>query len=217
MSRKYTPDAYDAYNVYIDSKVDMASKAKPPQVVPEEDVRRGKLVQSVELFLEGIGEDPRRKDLVDTPLRVAKMWMETLNGYSIDPAQYVVDFPKQGYTGPVILKNAELYSMCAHHLQPIIGQISIAYLPDEKMVGLSKLLRIARVYAKRLTTQEVMTQQVVDSLYELLAPYYVVVRYEAEHYCMRQRGTRVKGATTVTIAGRTRSGSSDYPNDIFSL
>lgn len=171
-----------------------------------------KLEESVRLFLEGIGEFPDRPDLVDTPRRVAEMWMETLNGHTIDPKEYVKEFPSGSYDGPVILKDAELYSMCAHHLQPFIGHISIAYKPVGKVVGLSKLLRIARVYAKRLQTQEVMTQQIADTLNELLEPEWVVVRYEAEHFCMRMRGTRIKGSITVTQTGYGR-----YPVDVFKI
>lgn len=170
-----------------------------------------KMEESVKLFFEAIGDDPNREGIRDTPRRVAKMYAETMNGYFLDPKNFVTEFENDGkYLGPVILKNAELYSVCEHHLQMFSGNISIAYQPGDKIIGLSKLLRIARVYAKRPQVQERLTNQVANSLQEILSPQWLVVRYEAEHYCMRVRGVRVKDSTTVTLAGH-----GDWPSDIF--
>jgi GTP cyclohydrolase I len=175
------------------------------------------LEESARLFLRGLGEDPTRSDLVDTPKRVAKMYSQVYQGYFQRPEDFITEFDNGDdtggkYIGPVILKNAELYSTCAHHFQPFIGEISIAYQPKDRIVGLSKLLRVARVYAKRLQVQEKLTQQVADALWELLDPEWVVVRYEAEHYCMRLRGVRVKGSSTVTLASH-----GDYPQGVFNV
>lgn len=172
-----------------------------------------KMEEAIKLWFEAIGDDPNRDGIKDTPKRVAKMYAETMNGYDLKPEDFVTKFENEGnYYGPVILKNAELYSQCEHHLQPFTGHISIAYRPGEKIVGLSKLLRVARVYAKRPQVQERLTKQISDALKELLDPEWVVVRYEAEHHCMKVRGVRVNGATTVTVHGH-----GNYPKDIFSV
>lgn len=171
------------------------------------------LKESARLFIQGIGEDPTRSDLVDTPDRVAKMYAEIYSGYFQDPKDFITDFDNPSrYHGPVILKGAELYSTCAHHFQPFIGEIDIAYAPNNRLLGLSKLVRVARVYAKRLQTQETLTQQVADALNDLLDPEWVIVRYRAEHYCMRLRGVRIKESTTTTIAWHGR-----VPENIFNV
>lgn len=190
----------------------MISKWDKVQVTPGAP-DMAKLKESVKLFLEGIGEDPTRSDLRDTPKRVAEMYAEIYSGYYQEPKDFITEFDNEnGYDGPVILKNAELYSSCAHHLQPFIGHVSIAYQPKDKILGLSKLLRVARVYAKRLQVQERLTKEIADALQELLDPEWVVVRYEAEHYCMRLRGVRVKDSSTVTLYGHGK-----YPKKVFSL
>lgn len=176
-------------------------------------IDQAKLEQSVRLFFEGIGDDPDRDGIRDTPKRVAKMWAETMNGYTLDPAQYVTLFENDGgYRGPVVLRDAEFYTQCEHHLQPFSGTIDLAYKPGERVLGLSKLLRIARVFAKRPQVQEKLTQQIADSLMELLEPEWVYVRIKAEHHCMKLRGVRIKGSYTTTAAGH-----GEYPVDIFNI
>jgi GTP cyclohydrolase IA len=158
-----------------------------------------KLEQSVRLFFEGIGDDPNRDGIRDSPKRVAKMWAETMNGYTLDPADFVTMFENDnGYDGPVVLRDAEFYTVCEHHLQPFAGTIDIAYQPGARILGLSKLLRVARVYAKRPQNQERLTKQVTESLFDLLEPAWVVVRIKAEHHCMKLRGVRVNGSYTET-------------------
>lgn len=172
-----------------------------------------KLEQSVRLFFEAIGDNPDRDGIKDTPKRVTKMYKETMNGYFLDPSDFVTTFENDGgYTGPVILRDAEFYTMCEHHLQPFAGTIDIAYRPGERIVGLSKLLRVARVFAKRPQVQERLTRQVADALRDVLQPEWVVVRIRAEHHCMKLRGVRINGSSTETICGH-----GNYPINIFTV
>lgn len=170
-----------------------------------------KMKESVRLFFEAIGDDPNRDGIKDTPERVAKMYKETMNGYFLDPRDYLTKFENDGgYHGPVILRDAELYTVCEHHLQPFAGTIDIAYQPGEHIIGLSKLLRVARVYAKRPQVQERLTQEVSAAINELLEPAWCFVRIRAEHHCMKLRGVRVNGSYTETYAGY-----GDYPQGLF--
>ena len=172
-----------------------------------------KMEESVRLFFEAIGDDPTRDGIKDTPHRVAKMYAEIMNGYFLDPKDFVTEFDNdERYDGPVILKDARFYTVCEHHLQQFSGTIDIAYQPKDKIVGLSKLVRIARVYAKRPQVQERLNKQVADAIDEILNPEWVVVRIKAEHFCMSIRGVRVPGTTTTTIYGHGA-----YPRDIFSV
>ena len=172
-----------------------------------------KMEESVRLFFEAIGDDPNRDGLKDTPKRVSKMYSEIMNGHFLDPKDFVTEFDNDGgYDGPVILKDARFYTVCEHHLQQFSGTIDFAYKPKDKIVGLSKLVRIARVYAKRPQVQERLTKQVADAINEILEPEWVVIRIRAEHFCMSIRGVRVPGSQTTTIYGH-----GDYPSDIFSV
>lgn len=200
-------------NTYLADKLVKEARKRGPEIGTWKRVgpNEALLEKSVEYFIEGLGEDLERSDLKDTPKRVVKMWKEIYGGYFQDPKDYVTDFDNEnGYTGPVILRNAELHSTCAHHFQPFFGHVDIAYQPGDKIIGLSKLVRIARVYAKRLQVQERLTKEIADALDELLEPDWVVVRYEAEHYCMKLRGVRIHDSSTVTIYGHGA-----YPKDIF--
>lgn len=171
------------------------------------------LEESIKLFFQAIGDDIDRDGIKDTPARVAKMYAETMNGYFLDPSDFITTFEnEEHYHGPVILRDAEFYTVCEHHLQPFAGTIDIAYEPSNAIVGLSKLLRVARVYAKRPQVQEKLTKQVATALNDLLQPTWVVVRIKAEHHCMKLRGVRVNGSYTVT-----RYGYGTYPNDIFNV
>lgn len=159
--------------------------------------------KSITLFLEAIGKDKWFEDenLKDTPERVAKMYDVLLGGYNIDPVSYLKTFPAKS-DDMVTLTNVPLYSFCSHHLLPFIGKIHIAYIPNGKVVGISKLIRFARVYAKRLNLQEDMTQDIADVLMEQLDAKGVMVKVEAQHTCMTIRGVRAQGAVMVTTAKR---------------
>lgn len=160
-----------------------------------------KVRDAVKLLLEGIGEDPNRDGLKDTPDRVMRMYKETLGGYYEDPEQHlrVFDDPTQNM---VIVKDIPFFSYCEHHLAPFIGKLHIGYVPNGKVIGISKLVRLARVFAKRLQIQERLTDQIADLLEKTLKPLGVMVYLEAEHTCMALRGVRTPGAKTVTSAVR---------------
>ena len=165
-------------------------------------VDQEKIKEAVRLLLEGIGEDPQRVGLKDTPDRVARMWQELMAGYeqtAEEPLSRV--FPVEG--GEMVLeKDITFYSTCEHHLMPFYGKAHVAYVPDGKVVGLSKLARTVEVFARRLQIQEQMTGQIADAMMEYLSPKGVMVVLEAEHTCMTARGIKKPGSKTVTIATR---------------
>jgi len=165
-------------------------------------VDQEKIKEAVRLMLEGIGEDPSRAGLVDTPDRVARMWQELVGGMdqtAEEPLSRV--FPVEG--GEMVLeKDITFYSTCEHHLMPFYGKAHVAYVPDGRVVGLSKLARTVEVFARRLQIQEQMTGQIADAMMEFLAPKGVMVVLEAEHTCMTARGVKKPGSKTVTIATR---------------
>lgn len=165
-------------------------------------VDQEKIREAVRLLLEGIGEDPGRAGLTDTPDRVARMWQELAGGMEQDPAEPLSRvFPVDG--GEMVLeKDVTFYSTCEHHLMPFYGKAHVAYVPEGKVVGLSKLARTVEIYARRLQIQEKMTGQIADALMEHLMPKGVMVMLEAEHTCMTARGIKKPGSKTVTIATR---------------
>jgi len=154
------------------------------------------------MMLEAIGEDPNRPGLLETPDRIARMYTEICGGYEENPAVHLAKtFPVEN-SEMVLEKDIVFYSMCEHHMLPFYGKAHIAYVPDEKVVGLSKLARTVEVYAKRLQIQEQMTTQIADAIMEHLAPKGVMVLIEAEHMCMTMRGIKKPGSQTVSIATR---------------
>ena len=153
-------------------------------------------------MLESIGEDPNRPGLVDTPKRVARMYEELAAGYEEDVTKHLSKtFPAQN-SEIVIEKDILFYSLCEHHLLPFFGKVHIAYVPNEKVVGISKLARTVEVYARRLQIQEQMTTQIADALTNHLCTKGVMVMIEAEHMCMTMRGIKKEGSKTVTFATR---------------
>ena len=161
-----------------------------------------KVEQAIRLLLEGIGENPDREGLVETPDRIARMYEEICGGMNEDAAEHL----KKTFTAEnnemVVEKDITFYSMCEHHMLPFYGKVHIAYIPDGKVVGLSKLARTVEVFARRLQLQEQMTAQIADALMENLRPKGVMVLAEAEHMCMTMRGVQKPGTTTVTLARR---------------
>lgn len=155
-----------------------------------------KMKQSAQLFLEAIGDDPTREGLVETPTRVAKYWSQVVSGYEEDPSKYLKIFESD--TSDIVVVEAPIYSFCEHHIALFHGKIYIAYIPDGKVIGLSKLVRIARVFAKRLQIQERLAKQISDFLEEKLSPKGVAVHIVAEHTCMSIRGVRTPGSKTRT-------------------
>jgi GTP cyclohydrolase I len=165
------------------------------------DVNLDLIAQGVRLILEGIGEDPERAGLLDTPRRVADMYAELTAGMREDPHQHTIALPGDKHDEMVIVKDISIASICEHHLAPFVGRCHIAYIPKNgRILGLSKLARLAETFARRLQVQERLTTQIAHTLFEGLKPLGVMVVIEAEHTCMTLRGVRKPGAITVTSA-----------------
>lgn len=161
-----------------------------------------KIEQAVTLLLEGIGEDVNREGLKDTPNRIARMYEEIYKGMDEDAAEHLSKTFSVASNEIVVVKDITFYSTCEHHLMPFYGKVHIAYLPDGKVVGLSKLARTVEVYARRPQIQEQMTTQIAEAIMEHLKPQGVMVMVEAEHLCMTMRGVEKPGSQTVTMATR---------------
>jgi GTP cyclohydrolase I len=167
-------------------------------------VDRARIEKAVREILIAIGEDPDRDGLVDTPLRVARMYEEIFAGLHDDPSAYLKTTFEADHDEMVMVRDIPMYSACEHHLLPWIGKAHVAYIPndDGRVTGLSKLARLVDSYAKRPQVQERLTSQIADELDRSLEPKGVMVVIEAEHLCMTMRGIRKPGATTVTSAVR---------------
>ncbi len=151
-------------------------------------------------LLRWTGDNPNREGLRDTPKRVAKAFLEMFNGYDMCPADELGRTFEEvaGYDDMVIVRDIEFHSHCEHHMVPIIGKAHVGYLPDGKVVGLSKIARVVDIFAHRLQTQESLTAQIAGVIQEVLNPRGVAVMIEAEHMCMAMRGIRKQGSTTLT-------------------
>src|SRR5512132_2211053 len=166
---------------------------------PEVDLEL--IAQGVRLILEGLGEDPARAGLQETPRRVAEMYAELTSGMREDPAEHVVPLPGDKHDEMVIVKDISIASMCEHHLAPFVGKCHIAYIPKQgRIVGISKLARLAETFSRRLQLQERLTTDIANTLFEGLKPIGVMVVIEASHTCMTLRGVRKADAKTVTSA-----------------
>ena len=161
-------------------------------------------MDAVRTLIRWAGDNPAREGLIDTPKRVIEAYREFYAGYDENPELILAKTFEEvaGYDEVVLLKNMEFESHCEHHMVPIIGRAHIAYLPDKKVVGISKLARLLDVFAKRLQTQELMTAQIADVIERVLAPKGVAVIIDANHECMSTRGVHKKGSTTVTTQMR---------------
>ena len=154
--------------------------------------------------MQGVGEDPTREGLQETPERVANMYEWLLSGVGLDPASAIDTVFEAEHRDPVVLSNIPFYSLCEHHLLPFFGIAHMAYVPGSKISGLSKLARALDVAARRLQVQERLTGQVADSIESALDPDGVVVQLEAEHLCMAMRGIQKPGHRVTTTATRGR-------------
>ncbi len=155
---------------------------------------------AVRVLLRWAGDDPAREGLLDTPKRVAKAYRELFAGYDQSPEDVLGRTFEEvaGYDDLVIVKDINFHSHCEHHMVPIIGKAHVGYLPDGKVVGLSKIARVVDIFAHRLQTQEAMTAQIAGVIQDVLNPRGVAVMLEAEHMCMAMRGIRKQGSTTLT-------------------
>jgi GTP cyclohydrolase I len=162
-----------------------------------------KIEKAVRELLEAIGENPERKDLLDTPQRVAEMYEEVFSGIRQDPEKELEIILDQKHEEIILLKGISLYSVCEHHLLPFIGKAHIAYIPKEgRVTGLSKLVRVVDILAKRPQVQERLTTQIAEIIMRKLKPQGCMVIIEAEHMCMSMRGVKRPGTLTVTSAVR---------------
>ena len=165
---------------------------------------------SVRTILEAIGEDPDREGLLRTPERVSRMYEELTAGYHVDPGKLINDaIFDVDYDQMVIVRDIDYYSLCEHHMLPFLGQAHVAYIPDGKVIGLSKIPRIVEMFARRLQVQERMTKQIADFLQEVLHPRGVAVVVEGAHMCSMMRGVKKANAsmTTSTMLGGFREDS----------
>jgi GTP cyclohydrolase I len=184
----------------------MDALAKQPALIDinrDEDLikpTREEAMKAVRTLLAWAGDDPRREGLLDTPQRVVDAYGEWFGGYGLDPAEELSRTFEdvQGYDDMVMLTGIEVESHCEHHLAPFIGKANIAYMPTHKVVGLSKLARLVEIYAKRLQTQEALTQQITDAINTHLKPAGVAVLIDAEHQCMSTRGVGHRHVSTFT-------------------
>ena len=159
-----------------------------------------KVEEAIRTIIQWIGEDPKREGLKSTPQRVVKAFKEYFKGYNEDPAEHLTKtFTEvEGYDDMVIEKNISIQSHCEHHMAPIIGVAHVAYIPLNKVVGLSKLARVVEAFSKRLQTQERLTMQVAKTIMEVLQPRGVAVTVDAVHQCMTIRGVKKEKTSTVT-------------------
>lgn len=165
-------------------------------------VDQNKIRKAVRLLLEGAGEDVNREGLLETPDRIARMYTEIFSGMDEDGEVPLSKVFTVDSSEMVLEKDIVFYSMCEHHMMPFYGKAHVAYIPDGKVVGLSKLARTVEIYAKRLQIQERMTGQIADAIMKYLTPKGAMVVVEAEHMCMTMRGVKKPGSKTVSIAVR---------------
>lgn len=194
----------DRHNIPFYSLVDKRDSEYSGQYVifPWEKNEEGSFGDNVTRLLQYVGENPKRGGLIETPKRVAKAWKDWCSGYGQDVASVLKVFEDGGenYDQMVTVKDIPIYSHCEHHLAPIFGTATISYIPDGKIVGLSKLSRVADIFARRLQVQERLTNQIADALWEHLQPKGVGVQIKARHMCMESRGVCQQGHHTITTA-----------------
>ena len=169
----------------------------PKERSPEE---RERALEAVRELIRWIGDDPNREGLKDTPRRVVDAYLEYFQGYEQSPEDYLTRTFEQvgGYDEIVLLKDIPFHSHCEHHMAPIIGKAHVAYLPTDRVVGISKLARVVQAYARRLQVQERLTAEIADCIQKVLEPQGVAVVIEASHACMTARGVNTPGVSMTT-------------------
>ena len=169
-------------------------------VVEDKKPSRAEAEEAVRTLIAWAGDDPAREGLKDTPKRVAKAFEEWFSGYAADPAKELgrTFEDVQGYDDMVMLRDISLESHCEHHMVAILGKVHIAYMPVDKVVGISKLARVIEIFAKRLQTQETMTAQIVDCIQRVMEPAGIAILVDAKHQCMTTRGIRKPDVATIT-------------------
>jgi GTP cyclohydrolase I len=182
---------------------DIVTRRGPAAVKPHPSVRRPSRAQAeeaVRVLIGWAGDDPAREGLRDTPRRVADAFEEYFSGYRLDPADVLSKTFDEagGYDDLVMLRDIRVESHCEHHLAPFLGVAHVAYLPNGRILGISKIARVVEIFAKRLQTQETLTAQIADAIEKALKPRGVAILIEAEHQCMSTRGVRQPGVKTIT-------------------
>ena len=167
-------------------------------------IDESRIVAAVREILIAIGEDPEREGLRETPQRVARMYQELFGGLYEDPAAYTKKFFSEHYNEIVLVRDISFNSVCEHHLMPFMGRVHIGYIPDGRVIGLSKLARVVEVFSHRPQVQERLTEDIAELLYKELKARAVAVVIEAEHTCMTVRGVKKPGSLCVTSALRGR-------------
>ena len=164
------------------------------------DVSRDEAEVAVRKLIQWAGDDPEREGLLDTPKRVVKAFEEFFSGYAIDPTEYLERTFEEtnGYDEMIVLRDISFISHCEHHILPVVGKAHVAYLPERRVVGISKLARVVEAFAKRLQIQERMTAQIANAIQDALQPRGIAVVIEAEHQCMTTRGVMKPGVSMVT-------------------
>lgn len=159
---------------------------------------KGRIEKLIRELIEEVGEDPAREGLRDTPRRVAVSYEKLFGGYGKDPMELVTEFEGENYDEMIICKHIDFYSTCEHHMLPFFGKAHVGYLPDKKIIGISKLPRIVETFARRLQNQERLTMQIASTIDNLLNPKGVGVVMEAQHLCMMCRGVEKQNAVMTT-------------------
>ncbi|MEC7564112.1 MAG: GTP cyclohydrolase I FolE [Planctomycetota bacterium] len=180
----------------------MSESTEPQSPSPATEMDLPRIEKAVREILIGIGEDPDRDGLLETPARVARMYAEMFRGLTQDPHMHTGKFFEEKYDEVVLVRDISFCSMCEHHLLPFVGKAHIGYMPNGKVIGLSKLARVLEVVARRPQVQERLTETVADLLLEALDAKGIAVIIEADHSCMTIRGVRKPGSLTITSAMR---------------
>ena len=184
----------------------------------EHEAKLNKMKEAVTTLLECIGEDPTRNGLVDTPLRVSKALLYMTKGYEKTLKEVVGNgIFDEDHNEMVIVRDIDIYSLCEHHMVPFIGKVHIGYIPKSKVLGLSKLARIAEMFSRRLQVQERLTKQIAEAIEEAISPLGVAVVMESSHMCMVMRGVEKPGSSTITSSVTGCFKSSATRNEFFSL
>ena len=180
---------------YSNNIVDALAEREAQKIPVPDEVQ-----EAVRTLLRWAGDDPEREGLIDTPKRVARAWKEYCEGYAENPAMHLARTFEEvgGYDELVLLKDIPFHSHCEHHMAPIIGKASIAYMPTDKVVGISKLARVLHGFARRLQVQERLTAEVAECIWDNLKPHGVALVIEASHSCMTARGVRTPGVGMIT-------------------
>ncbi|MGB8645193.1 MAG: GTP cyclohydrolase I FolE [Anaerolineae bacterium] len=200
----------------MQDKAKLVEAADPSEPIPDKQAAHRMIEDAVGQILLAVGEDPHREGLLKTPERVARMYDELLAGYSVEPAAMINNACFDAdYNEMVVVKDIDYASLCEHHMLPFFGRVDIAYIPNGKVLGLSKIPRVVEMFSRRLQLQERMTQEIANFLNELLHPQGVAVLVTGQHFCSMMRGVRKVNARMVTQAMLGRFEEKDTRDQFF--